>query len=314
MLPEITLREVVRGDVDRIAAWLADEEVSSRWFGHYACGDPVHRGYEPDHMLEAPQTEWDRVFRKLGFMHLESHELCRRPDGGILDASVLAMDARNFRAGRSNSDRPSMPVVTIMGLAGSGSRAVGEAVARVTEGRFVDDEIRKRMCRRLQRSIGELQVLEAGYDSIWSRMLRAYLAPFDKNAAYAVGHDTYGRWPVNVGYTDLQGYLSKEQYVKGLRTAVRELALDGDAVFHGHGARLFIPAQVEAFHVFVMASEVSRRRRYAVEQGLSAKNAARALAQVDRRTLAVHRHLLSSDPLDLSRSRMRYATSSTAWG
>ena len=63
MLPEITLREVVRGDVDRIAAWLADEEVSSRWFGHYACGDPVHRGYEPDHMLEAPQTEWDRVFR-----------------------------------------------------------------------------------------------------------------------------------------------------------------------------------------------------------------------------------------------------------
>ena len=131
-------------------------------------------------------------------------------------------------------------------------------------------------------------------------MLRAYLAPFDKNAAYAVGHDTYGRWPVNVGYTDLQGYLSKEQYVKGLRTAVRELALDGDAVFHGHGARLFIPAQVEAFHVFVMASEVSRRRRYAVEQGLSAKNAARALAQVDRRTLAVHRHLLSSDPLDLS--------------
>ena len=63
MLPNVIVRDVSRADVDRIADWLTDEEVASRWFGHYAFGDPVHRGYEPGHMLEASDSEWGRVFR-----------------------------------------------------------------------------------------------------------------------------------------------------------------------------------------------------------------------------------------------------------
>ena len=62
MLPDVTLRNVTRDDVDRIAWWLEDPDISSRWFGHYGCGDPVHRAYEPQHMIEASQWEWDRVF------------------------------------------------------------------------------------------------------------------------------------------------------------------------------------------------------------------------------------------------------------
>ena len=62
MLPTIKLRDVSRDDVDRVAWWLEDDELSTAWFGHYACGDPVHRGYEPRHMLEATELEWGRVF------------------------------------------------------------------------------------------------------------------------------------------------------------------------------------------------------------------------------------------------------------
>ena len=62
MLPEVTLRNVSRDDVDRIAWWLEVEEISSKWFGHYGCGDPVHRGYDPRHMLEAAEREWRSVF------------------------------------------------------------------------------------------------------------------------------------------------------------------------------------------------------------------------------------------------------------
>ena len=62
MLPIVQLRHVTRNDVQRIARWLADDEVSSRWFGHYACGDPVHRGYEPSLMLGASTEDWVRVF------------------------------------------------------------------------------------------------------------------------------------------------------------------------------------------------------------------------------------------------------------
>ena len=62
MLPIVQLRHVTRDDVQRIAQWLSDDEVSSRWFGHYACGDPVHRGYEPGLMLGASTEDWVRVF------------------------------------------------------------------------------------------------------------------------------------------------------------------------------------------------------------------------------------------------------------
>ena len=62
MLPPLTLRDVSRDDVDRVSWWLEDGEISSRWFGHYACGDPIHRGYDPQQMLEATESEWGRVF------------------------------------------------------------------------------------------------------------------------------------------------------------------------------------------------------------------------------------------------------------
>ena len=58
----VTLQPVTRDDVSRIREWLEDEEIASNWFGHYGCGDPVHRGYDPQHMLEGTESEWERVF------------------------------------------------------------------------------------------------------------------------------------------------------------------------------------------------------------------------------------------------------------
>ncbi len=91
MLPEVQLKQVSRDDVDRVAWWLEDDEVSSRWFGHHGCGDPVHRGYDPLHMIEAPESEWDRVFgdpRRLVFSvysekdHIGECQLVPEANGG----------------------------------------------------------------------------------------------------------------------------------------------------------------------------------------------------------------------------------------
>ena len=62
MLPNISLKSVSRDDVDRVAWWLEDAEVSSRWFGQYAWGEPIHRSYEPAHMLESSDYEWRHIF------------------------------------------------------------------------------------------------------------------------------------------------------------------------------------------------------------------------------------------------------------
>jgi len=62
MLPQVRLSNISRDDVDRIGHWLADREISARWFGHYGCGEPLHLGYNPEHMIEADKEEWARVF------------------------------------------------------------------------------------------------------------------------------------------------------------------------------------------------------------------------------------------------------------
>ena len=62
MLPNTQIRAVSRADVDRIGEWLGDNQISSKWFGHYGCGEPIHRGYDPSHMLESGDSEWHQVF------------------------------------------------------------------------------------------------------------------------------------------------------------------------------------------------------------------------------------------------------------
>jgi RimJ/RimL family protein N-acetyltransferase len=62
MLPRVSLREITREDVNRIAEWLEDEEIADYWFG-YAGKDPLHRGYDPILMQMASESEWNRVFQ-----------------------------------------------------------------------------------------------------------------------------------------------------------------------------------------------------------------------------------------------------------
>ena len=62
MLPNTHIRSVSRADVDRIGGWLGDDQISSSWFGHYGCGEPIHRGYDPNYMLESGDAEWHQVF------------------------------------------------------------------------------------------------------------------------------------------------------------------------------------------------------------------------------------------------------------
>ena len=62
MLPEVILRPVAREDVQRLAEWLSDEEVNSLWYGVGEGGLPLHVGYSPRQILEAPESAWRLVF------------------------------------------------------------------------------------------------------------------------------------------------------------------------------------------------------------------------------------------------------------
>lgn len=62
VLPQVHLTAVLREDVQRIARWLEDEEVSSLWLGRYPDGTPVHLGYVPQEALKTSKEAWDQVF------------------------------------------------------------------------------------------------------------------------------------------------------------------------------------------------------------------------------------------------------------
>ena len=62
MLPQVTLSEPNREDVERLLGWLEDQEVNESWYGVGDDGRPLHAGYEPEKVLESDGQEWARVF------------------------------------------------------------------------------------------------------------------------------------------------------------------------------------------------------------------------------------------------------------
>ena len=62
MFPEVALLPPSREDVQRMADWLNDSDVTSLWYGHGEDGTPLHSGYSPHRILQGSEAEWSRVF------------------------------------------------------------------------------------------------------------------------------------------------------------------------------------------------------------------------------------------------------------
>ncbi|MEE9202170.1 MAG: GNAT family protein [Dehalococcoidia bacterium] len=62
MMPRVHLHEVSTEDVARVARWLEDDEVCSRWLGTLESGEPMHLDYLPREMMGAPAEKWKKVF------------------------------------------------------------------------------------------------------------------------------------------------------------------------------------------------------------------------------------------------------------
>ena len=62
MLPEISLVQPVREDIQQMADWLSDDEVNSLWYGRGEDGIALHTGYSPHHVIQSNEEEWRRIF------------------------------------------------------------------------------------------------------------------------------------------------------------------------------------------------------------------------------------------------------------
>jgi RimJ/RimL family protein N-acetyltransferase/cytidylate kinase len=378
MLPRVNLTDVSREDVDRVASWLADDDVSSQWFGEYACGNPVHRAYVPQMMLEASQEQWARVFdnpkravlsaytevgehvgegeiildgkegaelsvligrkdlwrhgygtavvqsliakafdgmnlqkvwamvpdenaaarglfRKLGFVVEGSREHCGHDEGPDWSSSIMSMTFIEFAARRADEPRRKWaPIAIVSGLPGSGSKEIARDIARMLGSRFVDEEITTELCSRLRCSQGELESLEDSFRSTWGRWLRRLAAPMHWSAGTELGFDVYAAVS-RLDYYEPVELISKDNYLRELRSVVRRIAAKGNAVIHGRGAHLLVSEAARSVSVFVAASKEWRLANLARGESLTGDEACKALKRADRDTLAACRYLFDVD-------------------
>ncbi len=392
MLPIVQLRQVTRDDVRRIAGWLGDEEVASRWFGHYACGDPVHRGYEPLLMLNSSSEDWVRVFShsrshlifsiyaqeeghigecqavfdehgdvemslligrrdlwqrgygasaaiqlldrifydynieqawvsvpqdntaalrlftRLGFTPISEAYMCTAMNGSRLRATTLVLQSAEYYSRQLQPlavQENLSPIVTVTGLPGSGSEVVAAEIARLIKAKFVDRDLIDVLSTKLGRSVGEIQALEASFTSVWARMLRAMLAPWERYGAMDHSAELMGVIPTEL-YLDSEpfDYLTKEEYLVGLNSVIRESVANAPVVLHEYGIPHFLPKNRPTFHVFVDMPTELRAQKAQLEEGLSAAEALRILRRADRGFISMHKNLLGAHPLSDTRYDM----------
>ena len=385
MLPIVQLRHVTRDDVQRIARWLADDEVSSRWFGHYACGDPVHRGYEPSLMLGASTEDWVRVFdhdrhrlifslyasdeghigecqavfdehndveislligrkdlwnrgfgasaavqlldrifydfpadqawvsvpednvaalrlfNRLGFTYVTDEVLCQTPGGAELRTAILSLPAAEYQDRKLEprpSGRTASPIVTVTGAPGTGAEHVAAETARLLRADYLHGEIAEEVARVLDRTPGEIESLEATYSSIWARLLRASLEPWERYGVIEASPEMLGPLPVATDEFVLPDYLTKEEYLRGLQSVFSSKSTDRSLVIHGRGAVSLAPENRPVFNVLVDMTMKGRVHKAQFEERVSEAYAIRALKRSDKAFVSLYRGLYGVDPRD----------------
>ena len=108
----VTLKNVIREDINRLILWLQDPEIYESWFGRYTYNQSAHLGYEPEEMLHASEDEWNEVFHDphhephrsifsiyLGNTHIGEAQLSIDESLGDAQISILIGDPKNWHKG-----------------------------------------------------------------------------------------------------------------------------------------------------------------------------------------------------------------------
>ena len=234
------------------------------------------------------------LFEKLGFLRSDKRQFPARPDGTVLNAYILTIDARSYMKRQPIEERPRpTEVVTITGLPGSRSEEVAYEVANILGSRLVDNEIRDELMRRLKCSAAELEGFEASFRSFWTRLLNSVVVPMEWSAAYDAAY--VFRPDPSLDQDILGDQLTKEQYTGALTGVVKKICREGGVIIHGHGSHLVAAKHGGSLNVFVAASFEERAGNVAAQEGVPEDEAAKRLKDADGEVQSVSSHLWGGD-------------------
>jgi len=245
-----------------------------------------------------------RLFSRLGFSYLCERSLCQTPDGGELRTTIMALPASEYldrEMEPQSAERTQQPIVTVTGLPGSGSEHVAAEVARLLRADRLDAGITDALCRQIGRTRDEIESLEASFTSFWASALRSALAPWERYGAIEASPEMFGAFPIVESSVELPDYLTKEEYLDGLRSVFKSAAADDALVIHGRGALTLAPSDRPTFHVYIGMDLSGRAAKAQLEEKVSEYAARQALKKMDKQFESLYKRLYGIDPMDPGR-------------
>ena len=162
-------------------------------------------------------------------------------------------------------------VICISRTTGGGGETVGRAVAERLEFSYLDEEIITAAATRAGLDREDVADVERRKSAI-----ERFLEALDETGGAAAG--AYFAFVPSAGESTT---LTTEDVRALIRETIAEVATRGSAVIVAHAASYALGSRDDVLRVLVTASEETRVRRCAAEQGLDAKRAAQAIKDSD---------------------------------
>lgn len=182
-----------------------------------------------------------------------------------------------------------MPVVTIRGQLGSGSRNIGMLVAERIDGDYVDEVITTHVAGHLGVDREDVVAKEEPTVSIWARIAHG----LERSMAYggSISGVYAPAWQVPVGDT---------HYLEALTSVITELGRSLAVVIRGRGSQFILKEHPNAFHVLVVAPLAIRVQRVMERLKLDWEGARKEVERFDSRRRVFIKRYFNTDREDPS--------------
>ena len=176
-----------------------------------------------------------------------------------------------------------MAVITLSGLAGGGSRALGPIVAHKTGADYVDRLILASVAREVGATVEALNQREQRPPTRGERFSRVLQRILERSAVSGGGDPYFGPGVptfLTEEYEDVtqptitRGHeLEDEKYFEAVRSVIRDLAARGNVVIVGRGANVILRDVPTVLRVGVVARLEDRVRVIMAQEGLDEEQA-----------------------------------------
>jgi cytidylate kinase len=172
-----------------------------------------------------------------------------------------------------------MAVVTLSRQYGAGGKTLGKMIANALDYTFADSDIIQQIAKEANVSPQWVESFEKEAGTKLSRVISSMVSQ---------------RWVDRI-LKDERGYLDERIYLDYLVLIVAKMADEGDVVMLGRGSQYILNDHPDAFHV-LLVDELQHRIKFIVDRyNVSEKQAARTVANEDKRRLNLYRRLGKED-------------------